>query len=179
MSILSLNDQLVDRTKSALYLYYLARASLREEKRNVIRRKVELSVRQMKKLDTDKIIRHVGDLHGHIICALDKENKILAHQKGEELVHHTFTHKISTLDNKLSRYLTTEDARKKRIEHLEHKITKAFMTKREKLAHLKHDINRLTKLYHAAKKTKKYNAAQLLHFAKRIEHLKENTHALR
>ena len=168
---LEVGDQLIDRTKSSLYLYYLARAMHRVMQRDIMRRKVELSIKQLKKLSTKDLHGHIEQLEGHIVEALQREREIQGHQKSEESVHAELKHKITRLETKLTRYLDTQEARKKRIQELEERIKNKFATKREKIAVLQEDLRRLMKLYHAAKKAQA-NKQKLLTIARRMEQIK-------
>jgi len=168
---LDTGDQLVDRTKSSLYLYYLARATHKTMQREISRRKVELSIKQLKKLSTKDLHGHIEELEGHIVEAIHREKQIQSQQQGEESVHGELKHKIGRLENKLGKYLDTQEARKNRVQQLEEKIKNKFESKREKITVLKQDFNQLMKLYSAAKKAKAPQE-QLLRIARRIEQVK-------
>ena len=165
---LDLWEQLVDRSKSTLYLYYLARSMHRVMQREIARKKVELSIKQLKKLSTKELHGHIEELQGHITEAIQREKQIQAHQTGEESVHEELKHKIVKLETKLSKYLQTQEARKTRIQELEDKIRSKFETKREKINVLKEDVKKLIKLYNEAKRAKAPKT-HLLRVAKRIE----------
>ncbi len=175
---LDTGDQLVDRTKSALYLYYLARATHKVMQREIAHRKVELSIKQLKKLSTKDLHGHIEELEGHIVEAISKEKQIQAHQQGEESVHGELKHKIVKLESKLGRYLDTQDARKKRVDELEQKIKSKFESKKEKITALKQDFNKLMKLYSKARKAKA-SKEQLLGLARRIENVKAKISVLK
>jgi DNA repair exonuclease SbcCD ATPase subunit len=175
---LDLGDQLVDRTKSSLYLYYLARATHRVMQREISRKKVELSIKQLKKLSTKDLHGHIEQLQGHIQEAIHREKQIQAHQEGEESIHGELTHKITRLETKLGRYLQTQEARKKRVEELEEKIRNKFETKREKTQNLREDLKRLLKLYKEAKKHKT-SKQQLLRLAQRMDQVRNKISLLK
>ena len=175
---LDLGDRLVDRSKSTLYLYYLARSMHRVMQREISRRKVELSIKQLKKLSTKELHGHIEELQGHIAEAIHREKQIQGHQQGEESVHHELKHKIGRLETKLSRYLQTQEARKGRIQELEDKIRSKFETKREKINVLKEDLKKLLKLYNETKRTKAPKT-HLLRIAKRMEQVKNKISLLR
>ncbi len=168
---LDTGDQLIDRTKSAMYLYYLARAMHRVDGRELARKKVELSIKQLKKISTKDLHSHIEELEGHITEAIHREKQILGNQKGEDSVHGELTHKIVKLEHKLGKYLQTQESRKKRIDELENKIKSKFESKRERTDTLKQDLDKLLKLYHAAKKAKAPKE-RLLAIAKRMEQVK-------
>ena len=175
---LDVGDELIDRTKSSLYLYYVARATHRMMQRQIMQKKVELSIKQLKKLSTKDLHGHIEQLEGHIVEALQKENQIQAHQKGEESVHHELTHKITKLESKLTKYLDTQEARKNRIQELEDKIKSKFATKREKIVALSADLKKLMKLYHEAKKAKSAKP-KLFKIAQRMEQIKNKISLLK
>lgn len=175
---LDVGDLLIDRSKSPLYLYYLARATHKVMQREISRKKVELSIKQLKKLSTKDIHGHIEELEGHIVEAIQREKQIQGHQKGEEGVHGELKHKIVRLESKLTRYLDTQEARKKRILELEEKVKQKFETKRERIVALREDLKKLMKLYKEAKKTKA-NKQKLLRIAKRMEQLKAKVSVLR
>jgi len=168
---LDVDDQLIDRSKSVFFLYYLARATHRLDERDIARKKVELSIKQLKKLSTKDLHGHIEELEGHITEAIHREKQIQSHQKGEESVHGELKHKITKLESKLGKYLDTQEERKKRIMELEEKIKSKFQSKREKTEALRADLNRLLKLYKGAKKAK-VPKEHLLRIAKRMEQVK-------
>lgn len=176
---LDLGEQLVDRSKSSLYLYYLARATYRVMQREIAHKKVELAIKQLKKLSTKDLHKHVDELQGHILEAIHSEKQIIAHQKGEEGVHTELTHKITRLEGKLTKYLQSQEARKKRVQEIEEKIKHKFTTKQEKIKQLREDLSGLATLYHKIKKTKKYSPTTLLRVAKRMTELKEKISLLK
>lgn len=173
MSFLDLPDQRVDRTKSSVFLYYLARAASKLEHRDVAHKKVKLAINQLKQINDKRLSQHVEELEGHIAEAIAHEKRIKAHQQGEEGVHAELTHKITKLEHKLGRYLDTQEERKKRVDELERKIKEKFETKRKTMVDLKKDIERLTKLYKELKKDKKHSTSDLLRVASKIAALKE------
>ncbi len=168
---LDLDDMLVDRTKSGLYFYYLAKATHRQIQREIAHKKVELSIKQLKKLSTKDLQKNLEELQGHIVEAMHREKQIQTHQKGEEAVHGELKHKITELEHKLTRYLETQEARKTRIQELEERIKQKFETKKEKITLLKEDLKKLMKLYAATRKTKA-DKTKLLKIAQRIEQIR-------
>ncbi|VVB81689.1 Uncharacterised protein [uncultured archaeon] len=168
---LEIDDQLVDRTKSSLYLYYLARATHKVMQREIAHKKVQLSIKQLKKLSTKDLQKNLEELEGHITEAIHREKQIQTHQTGEEGVHGELKHKITQLESKLTKYLETQETRKKRVMELEEKIKHKFESKREKIAILKEDLRKLLKLYQQAKKSK-VDRNKLLKIAQRMEQVK-------
>ncbi len=175
---LDVGDNLIDRTKSSLYLYYVARATHRQLQREIAHKKVELSIKQLKKISTKDLQKNLEELEGHIVEAIQRERQIQAHQKGEEGVHHELKHKITRLDSKLGRYLDTQEARKKRLQEIEEKIKQKFESKRERITALKEDLTRLLKIYKEAKKAKA-DKHKLLMLARRMEQVKNKISMLR
>lgn len=175
---LDTGDQLIDRTKSVMYLYYLARATHRVDERELARKKVELSIKQLKKISTKDLHSHIEELEGHIVEAIHREKAIQGNQKGEESVHTELKHKITKLEGKLGRYLDSQEARKKRIEQLENKIKSKFESKHERIQMLRQAMQKLLRLYAAARKSKAPRE-QLLHIAKRMENVKNKISVLR
>lgn len=168
---LEIDDELVDRMKSGLYLYYLAKAMHRQMQREIAHKKVQLSIQQLKKISTKTIQKNLDELQGHVLEALKKENQIQTHQKGEEAVHGELKHKITQLERKLTRYLETQETRKQRIQELEERIKNKFETKREKINALQEDLKKLMKLYGQAKR-KKADKTRLLRIEKRMDQVK-------
>ncbi|MBI4146207.1 hypothetical protein HY489_02620 [Candidatus Woesearchaeota archaeon] len=173
MTKLDIGDMFIDRVKSSLFLYYLARASQRQDNRQLRHRKEELAVKQMRKLNTNALRGHVKELDTHMTEAIKRERAIQTHQQGEEHVHTELKHKITALEGKLGRYLETQEQRKKRVQELEQKIVQKFKTKKEKINALHQDVSKLTKIYLAIKKSRKHTPEQLLRVAKRIAVLKQ------
>jgi chromosome segregation ATPase len=175
---LDTGDQLIDRAKSAMLLYYLARAMHRVDEREIARKKVELSIKQLKKISTKDLHSHIEELEGHIVEAIHREKAIQGHQKGEESVHAELTHKITKLEGKLGKYLSSQEARKARIEELENKVKSKFESKKERIETLKQDLKKLLKLYRDAKHGKAPKE-QLLRIARRMEQVKCRISVLR
>ncbi|PIN75471.1 hypothetical protein COV18_02870, partial [Candidatus Woesearchaeota archaeon CG10_big_fil_rev_8_21_14_0_10_37_12] len=140
--------------KSKLFLHYIARAAERVMNREIARRKVELSINQLKKLSTKNLQKQIEDLEGQIDDVVDREKAILGTQSSEEKTHTVLKKKIGNLEGKLGRYLETQEQRKARIKELEEKIKDKFETKKEKIAKLKDDYQNLQKLHQAVKSSK-------------------------
>ena len=175
---LEIDDQLIDRTKSSLYLYYIARATHKVIQREIAHKKVQLSIQQLKKISTKDLQKNLEELEGHITEAIHREKQIQTHQQGEEDVHGELKHKITRLESKLTKYLETQEARKTRVIELEDKIKQKFESKREKIALVKEDLRKLLKLYLHAKKTKA-DKNQLLKIAQRMEQARNRIAVLR
>ena len=175
---LDIGEQLIDRGKSSLYLYYVARATHRVMEREISRKKVEIALKQLKKLSTKDLHKHLEALEAHIKEAIHREKQIQGSQKGEDLVHGELKHKITKLESRLGRYLETQEARKERMQELEDKIKTKFSSKKERISELKSDYKRLMKLYQQAKKSKA-SKSKLLRIAKRMEQLKARISTLK
>jgi len=173
MSIpLDLGDELIDKGKSSLMLYYLAKATQKQIQREIAHRKVELSIKQLKKISTKNLHKHIDELQGHVAEAIHREKEIQTRQKSEEEVHHDLKQKIGRLETKLGRYMDTQEQRKQRIQELEDKIKQKFQTKKEKIKLLKEDLMRLQKILQTARKTKG-DRARLNLIEERIRQIKE------
>jgi len=168
---LDIGEQLIDRQKSSLFLYYLARSSKKVQERELRKRKVQIAIKQLKKLSTKHLHEHIDQLETHVATALDKESQILDRQKQEDLLHGDLKKKIVKLEGKLTKYMDTQDQRKERIQELEDKIKQKFEVKKEKVKTLKEDYKNLLKLYKQAKKSK-VNKERLLSIANRLTELK-------
>ena len=172
-------DELLDRQKSGLYLYYIARATRRVKKREIAHRKVEMAINQLKKLSTRDLHKHIDELQMHVKEAVHSEKQILGNQKEEEGVHAALQKKMHVLDKKLSKYLHSQDARKKRIMELEQKVKVQFTSKRDKIKALQEDVKRLSKLYNKAKKSRQHKKADLVKIKNRISALRDQITILR
>lgn len=151
---LDTGEELIDRGKSTLYLYYLAKATQRQLQRDIAHRKVELSIKQLKKISTKALQKNIDELEAHVSEAMSREKELRGFQKEEEKEHTGLKNKITRLEGKLDRYLETQEARKKRMQELEDKITHKFETKKQRIAGLREDLKRAVKLYQSAKKAK-------------------------
>ena len=74
---LNVGDDLVDREKSKLFLHYLARAAKKTDERELRHRKTEIAVKQLKKLDTERLSGELSNIEDHVQKALRQE-KMLA-----------------------------------------------------------------------------------------------------
>ena len=169
---LDVGDLLIDRDKASLYLYYFARATGNVLKREFARRKVEVAIKQLKKLSTKELSGHVDALEVHIREALQHERAIQGQQNAEESTHRSLNSRIHVLDQKLDRYLKTQEARASRVKELEEKIADKFKSSRLKQTELKEQYHQLLVLYNAAKSTN-VDKKKLLQIAKRLEQVKK------
>lgn len=174
---LDIGDTLIDKDKSSLYLYYLTRAFHREELRTLHHKKTELAIKRLKKLSTKNIHKHLDELHRTMKEALAREWHIQHRQEHQADVHQDLKHKIGKLEHKLTRYLTSQEARKRRIQALEEKIKHKFDSKQDRLKQLKTDYRKLLALYTAAKKAKT-DKNRLLTLARRLDHIKQRIASL-
>lgn len=149
---LEVNDTFIDRTKSAMYLYYLTNAYLRSERRDLTKKKVQITLGKLKKLGTKAVQRHLDELESHVGIALGQTSMLSTHQREEDKFHTALKHRINALEDKFGKYLSSQEARKARIKELEEKIKHRFHTKKEQIAHLKKDYSRIFKLYLDAKR---------------------------
>ncbi|MEM4263895.1 MAG: hypothetical protein QW666_03305 [Candidatus Woesearchaeota archaeon] len=162
-----------DLGKARVLLYYLGRSKKKLEEREFARRKLETKIKQLKKISTESVKKHVEELERHIADALRKEKGILTAQMNEENEHKSIAEKIELLEKKLGRYLETREARQRRIKELEAKIKAQTGTKREEISDIAHQIRSLEKIYNEAKKNKKFPKARLSAVKRKIEILKE------
>lgn len=122
---LDTGDQLVDREKSKILLHYLAKASRKWDERDLRHRKTEIAVNQFKKLDTERLSKELGTIEDHLQKALRQEKLLAEHQAKEGHDHDDIQHKIKKLEHKLTRYVQTEHARKRRVRELDLKVKAA------------------------------------------------------
>lgn len=163
----------VDLNKARTLLYYLSRSKTKIDERALARKKLEIKLKQLKKISTGSIQKHLDELEQHISDTIQKERKILKGQIEEESVHKTISEKIDILETKLEKYLQTKEARQKRIQQLENKIKGQLESKQDKIKEISKHINLLEKLYKETSKTKKAPKARLNTIKKKIDILKE------
>lgn len=174
---LDVGDQLVDREKSKIFLHYLASATKKMQERELRHRKTELAVHQLKKLDTEHLDKELGTIEDHLQKALRQEKMLLDHQKKEGHANDELQHKIKKLEHKLTRYVQTEHARKRRIRELELKIKTAHTHKNErehKIVRALADLVSLKKRFGG-----KATPAQHARIELKIEHLKHELSLLK
>jgi chromosome segregation ATPase len=160
---------LIDTDKTKLWLNYLARAYKRIEDREFAHKKLQVALKQLRKVSTKSLKKHIDELEGHVHEAVAKERQIITRQTEEDVLHKDLKSKIDRLEHKLTRYLQTQEARKQRVAELEAKIKERTMSKREKTRALKADLVRLQRMYRKAKASKKYSHEQLDRIACRIK----------
>ncbi len=168
----------IDANKRAVYLFYLARAAHRYNERERLHEQAEVGIKKLRKLDTKHIHEHMDELSEHLDHIAVQEKYIVEQQKEEELIHKDLKSKINVLEDKLGKYLKTQEGRKKRIKELEEKINKKFETKKEKAEQLKKDIRRLTLIYQKAHQSRKYSKEALKQIHERIQELRKKVHLI-
>jgi len=162
-----------DRFKARLFLQYLGEAKGRFDERELAHKKVQMQLKALRKMGTESLREHIDKLEKNIAHAVSKEKKLLTAQKDEETFHADLRSKIHKLERKLGRYLSSKEARQKRIDELEAKVKHKKETKKEKLHGLREEINRLEALYRSASKQKGISKAKLNKVKDRIAALKE------
>ena len=162
-----------DKYKARLFLHYLGSAKNRFDEKAFARKKLQLQLRALRRMSTESLKKHIDKLERNIAEAIDKEKKIMTTQKGEELFHSDLRQKMERLESKLGRYLSTKDARQRRIQELEEKVKVKTRTKREELHALREELKRLEKLYRIASKAKGMPKTKLKRIKARIITLKE------
>lgn len=151
---LDVGDELVDRGKSALFLTYLARSAQKQAEREISRKKVQITLQQLRKISTKNLHKHLDELEIHLREAIEREKAIQSTQKSEDALHHGLKERIVNLEKKLQKYLETQKQRQERIEQIEHKVKSHFQTKKERINELKKHYFNLQKLLKRAKKEK-------------------------
>jgi len=167
---LDIGNDLIDRTKSSLFLYYLARSYHRMEKRQIHRKKIDLSIKRLRKLSTKNLHQHLDELQAHVNQAIARETFLKRHQDAHEDIHKDLKNKIVRLEGKLGKYVETQEERKKRVAELEAKIKNKFEGKKDRLKSLKDDYKRLLALYKEAKHSD-VSKPKLLALAKRMDEI--------
>ncbi|MFC1774928.1 hypothetical protein ACFLZN_01280 [Nanoarchaeota archaeon] len=164
----------IDTTyKTTVFLHYLGRANKKLEDRALAKEKVKIALSKLRKISTKKVQKDLNVLEKRIAEALEKEQKIIAKQEQEEKEQSELLEKIDKLHDKLSRYLETSEARKKRIKKLENKIFEVTNPKRYKIMQLKEILFDLEKEYKDEKKSKNYSSKELSEVARKIDFLKQ------
>ncbi len=176
---LQLDDVLVDRNKSALFLYYLGRSAQKLKEKEIAKKKLEITLKQLRKLSTKEISKHLDILEKHLKETLQKERRLLTTQEKEEMFLDSLAKKIDLLQHKLTRYQKTQNLRKKRIKELEEKMKLTLASKKEKINILKEDLKRLKTLYNSVKNKKNFDKRRLKKIADRILKIKEKIDALK
>jgi chromosome segregation ATPase len=161
-----------DPIKSRLILHYLANASKKCQQRAFNRKKLEIKLKQLKKISTGDIQKHLDELEESIADTIKIEKKIVKAHRDEDTFHRELKDKITALEKKLSKYIDVREVRDQRIERIEDKIKQKQKTKKEFIQDAKESVVRLEKLYTAAKKDKKHKKTDLNRIKKRILKLK-------
>lgn len=167
-----------DPIKTRLILHYLGQASKKMQDREEAKKKLEIQLKQLKKISTNTLQKHLDELEKRIAETVRIENKILTTQSTEDHFHKEIKNKIEILEKKLGRYVETKAAREKRIKELEEKVDEKQKKKAETVSDIKEAINRMDKIYEDAKKTKAYSEKELESIRKRISILKTKLSAL-
>lgn len=161
-----------DPIKARIALHYLAKATKKAYDRENARKKLAAQLKQLKKISTNTLQKHLTELENRINETVRIENKILKSQSQEDHFHADLKRKINVLEGKLGKYMDTKEARESRIKELEEKMGEKPKTKHEVSLDIKESIHRMEKIYQAAKKSKKYAKKDLDRIRKRISSLK-------
>jgi chromosome segregation ATPase len=160
-----------DPIKARIALHYLAKATKKMHERENSRKRLAAQLKQLKKISTNTLQKHLTELEKRINETVRIENKILKSQSQEDHFHADLKRKINVLEGKLGKYMDTKDVREKRIKELEEKMTEK-PAKHEVSLDIKESIQKMEKIYEEAKKSKKYAKKDLDRIRKRISSLK-------
>jgi chromosome segregation ATPase len=161
-----------DPIKARIALHYLAKATKKLHEREESRKKLAAQLKQLKKISTNTLQKHLTELEKRINETVRIENKILKSQSQEDYFHEELKNKINVLEGKLGKYMDTKEAREKRIKELEEKMEEKQQPKHEISLDIKESIQKMEKIYEEAKKSGKYSKKDLDRIKKRINTLK-------
>ncbi|MBW2978946.1 hypothetical protein KY304_02440 [Candidatus Woesearchaeota archaeon] len=162
-----------DPIKSRLILHYLGKSTQKCHERENAKKKLAVQLKQLKKISTNTLQKHLDELEKRISETVRIENKILKSQSSEDNFHKELKKKIEELEKKLAKYVETKSARERRIKELEEKISKKQQKKEELVPEIKESLHRMESVYEQALKSKKYKKKDLEKIRKRILLLKE------
>jgi len=166
-----------DPIKSRILMHYLGRAVQKEKDRDFARKKLDIQLKQLKKISTGTIQTHLEELEHSIKDTIDIEKKILRTQSNEDSLHDNIQNKINILEKKLDRYILTRDARHARIQELEQRIRTKEAAKADQIREIDESIERLEMIYGEAKQTKEYPQEELDRIKRKINKLKDKLSA--
>jgi len=161
-----------DPIKARVLMHYLGRAVQKEQNREIAKKKLDIQLKQLKKISTGTLQTHLQNLENQIKDTIEIERKILRTQTTEETIHDSIQHKIKALEKKLDKYVSTRDARNKRIQELEQKIRGRETAKAEKIREIDESIERLESIYDEARQTKEYPPEELDRIRQKINRMK-------
>lgn len=167
-----------DPIKSRLILHYLGQSTKKMQDRENARKKLEVQLKQLKKISTNTLQKHLTELEKRISETVRIENKILSAQSTEDQFHHELKNKINILEKKLGRYVETKEVREKRIKELEDKIGDKQKKKHETILDIKESLHKMEKIYEDAKKAKIYSKKDMDRIRNRIGSLKAKLKSL-
>ncbi len=168
-----------DPIKARIALHYLAKATKKFHDRENSKKKLAAQLKQLKKISTNTLQKHLTELEKRINETVRIENKILKSQSQEDHFHEELKNKINVLEGKLGKYMDTKDAREKRIKELEEKMTDKPQHKQEKILEVQEAIHGLEKTYEEAKKAKIYSKTDMERIKTRINALKSKLKSLK
>ncbi len=157
-----------DIDSARLMLAQLGKATKQLHERVFARQKLKVELSRLKKISTHSMKKYVHHLERSIAEAITKEQRIVKHQKKEDIFHDDIRQRIQELEGRLARYLTIHEARAQRVKVLEDALTTEQQTKGEQLTLIKKSLARVERIYKNARKDKKHSKDQLAHIK---EHL--------
>ncbi len=168
-----------DPIKARLILHYLGKATKKCQDREIAKKKLAVQLKQLKKISTNTLQKHLNELEKRISETVRIENKILKSHSTEDHFHKELKKKIEELEGKLGRYVSSKSARERRVKELNEKISSKQQTKEEMILDIKDSLHRMEKIYEQAKKSKEYKKKDLEKIRKRILLLKNKLKAMK
>lgn len=157
-----------DIGSARLMLAHLGKATKHFTERDFARKKVKIEISRLKKISTGTVRKYVHELERSIGDAIKKEQRILKHQKQDDIFHGSITERIKELESRLAKYLTLHEMRAQRLQVLETALEHEQESKEEKLVLIKQSLAKIERLYRAACKEKRKHSKKQLAAVKRM-----------
>lgn len=164
----------VDTEKTRLILSHLGRAAEKLKEKDIAKQELKDQIKKLKRTIKSKVYRkEMRELEKKLGNVLEKEEKILRHQKTREAFKRRINEKIDALEKKLTRYIETKKGRDRKIAGLEENIKRRFAIEEKEIEILEEQILNLEKLFKKISGEKAYSKATLGKVRKKIESLKK------
>lgn len=154
-------------------LSYLGKALKHYGERDFARKKLNIELKNLKKVSTKSMKKYVENLQTSIGEAIRKEQHILKHQKKEDIFHGDIKERIAELETRLAKYLTIHEARAAKVRILESAFATEQKSKSDQVKLIKHSLARAEKILKAASKGKKHSKKDLAITKQIIERIKQ------
>ena len=136
----------LDPEKVLVYKRYLAKSAHRMIERDVARERIKQQLDVLRDMHPEEMKSKIDELERRIAATIQREGTLRQHHASEDIFHRELRDRMSMLEGRINKYLSTREERLVRITALEEKIAVRLSDKNEQIATLRMDIEHLEKI---------------------------------